>query len=114
MTQPFSLIPSSAAPANEGVSRAEGTAFRSPPHNYEAEHAILGAILVNNRNYEKVSEFLRPEQFVNPIHGRIFEVCGRLIDKGSQADPVTVKGFLEQDGALGEVGHLLGGHNLVW
>lgn len=36
-------------------------AHREPPHNLEAEQALLGAILLNNRAYELVSEFLRIE-----------------------------------------------------
>ena len=33
---------------------------RTPPRNLDAEQALLGAILLNNRAYERVSEFLRP------------------------------------------------------
>ena len=35
-----------------------GAGYRSPPHNFEAEMALLGAILVNNRAFERVQEFL--------------------------------------------------------
>ncbi len=38
-------------------------ALREPPHNIEAEKAVLGAIFAENRAYERVSEFLRPEHF---------------------------------------------------
>src|SRR3546814_2121205 len=44
---------------------AEPLAHREPPHNLEAEQALLGAVLVNNRAYERVSEFLRPEHFAD-------------------------------------------------
>ena len=33
--------------------------FRSAPHNIEAEQALLGAILVNNEAYYRVSDFLK-------------------------------------------------------
>ena len=46
---------------------------RIPPQNIEAEQAVLGAILVNNRALEKVSEFLQPIHFVHPVHGKIYE-----------------------------------------
>lgn len=78
--------------------------FREPPHNLEAEQALLGAILVNNRAYERVSEFLRPEHFADQIHGRIFEACSSLIEEGRQATPVTLKGIFDQVDALEEVG----------
>ena len=37
--------------------------YRSPPHNIEAEQALLGAILVNNAAFHRVSDFLLPEHF---------------------------------------------------
>ncbi|MGE5505576.1 MAG: replicative DNA helicase [Actinomycetota bacterium] len=79
-------------------------ALRTPPHNYEAEQALLGAVLLNNRAFEKVSEFLRAEHFAEPAHGRIFAACGKLIERGQIANPVTLKTYLEQDGALADVG----------
>ncbi len=77
---------------------------RLPPHNFEAEQALLGALLLNNKAYERVSEFLRPEHFAHAAHGRIFAAAGRLIERGQIANPTTLKGFFEQDGALTEVG----------
>jgi len=82
----------------------EPAAYREPPHNLEAEQALLGAVLINNRAYERVSEFLVPEHFADPVNGRIFEACGRLIDRGQIATPVTLKGMFDQDEALKEVG----------
>ncbi len=78
--------------------------YRPPPHNYEAEQALLGAIIENNLAYERVSEFLRPEHFADPLHGRIFEAIGRLVKRGQIADLVTLKNFFETDGSLAEVG----------
>ncbi len=78
--------------------------LRIPPHNLEAEQQLLGAILVNNRNLEKVSEFLRPEHFAEPAHARIFEACDKLIGRGQIADPVTLRSLLEHDPALAELG----------
>ena len=85
----------------------EGTAtqaFRVPPRNLEAEQALLGAILVNNRAYERVSEFLRPEHFADPIHGRIFAACARLIERGQIADGTTLKHVFDTDPDFAEIG----------
>lgn len=46
---------------------------RTPPHNFEAEAALLGAILNNNAAYERVSDILRPEHFADARHGRILK-----------------------------------------
>ena len=83
---------------------AEGLAYRVPPHNEEAEQALLGAILVNNRAFEKVSEFLRPEHFFDPAHARIFRDISILIERGQIANPVTLKDYAAQNAELTEMG----------
>ena len=83
---------------------AGAAGFRSPPHNYEAEQALLGAIIENNLAYEKVSEFLLAEHFAEPIHGRIFDAIGRLVRRGHIADLVTLKNYFESDSDLAEIG----------
>ncbi len=69
-------------------------AYRVPPHNVEAEQALLGAILVNNDAYDRVSDFLQAAHFSEEIHRRIFEVMSSLIRAGKIATPVTLKTFL--------------------
>ncbi len=81
-----------------------GPAFRTAPHNIEAEKSLLGAIFVNNRAYDRVSEFLRAEHFALASHGHIFEACVRMIERGQIADPVTLKRLFEQDEALANIG----------
>src|SRR5690242_10950314 len=78
--------------------------YRTPPHNNEAEQALLGAILVNNNAYHRVSEFLLPEHFADAVHGRIYAAAGKLIERGQVANPVTLKNLFDQDGALAEIG----------
>jgi replicative DNA helicase len=68
--------------------------FRAPPHNIEAEQALLGAILVNNEAFYRVSDFLEPKHFLEAIHQRIFELVSGLIRAGKLATPVTLKTFL--------------------
>ncbi len=84
--------------------RDDDLSFRTPPHNFEAEQALLGAVLVNNRTFERVSEFLRPEHFADPVHGRIYAAAGKLIERGQIANPITLKTFFESDGSLAEIG----------
>ena len=42
------------------------------PQNLEAEQALLGAILANNKAFEKVSEFLKPQHYDDPVHAKIY------------------------------------------
>ena len=74
------------------------------PQNIEAEQALLGALLANNKAFEKVSEFLRPEHFADPIHAKIYDIISKLISKGHIADVITLKNYFEQEGLLDEVG----------
>ena len=70
---------------NETASRSGANpdpAFRLAPHNVEAEQALLGAILVNNDAFDRVSDFLRAEHFSEELHRRIFDVASQLIRAG--------------------------------
>src|SRR5437660_4256548 len=71
--------------------------FRAAPHNIEAEQALLGAILVNNEAFYRVSDFLEPVHFFEPIHQEIFELASSLVRAGKVASPVTLKTFLPPD-----------------
>ncbi len=68
--------------------------YRVQPHNIEAEQALLGAILVNNDAFYRVSDFLLPDHFFEPIHQRIFELTASLIRAGKIATPITLKTFV--------------------
>src|SRR5882757_7344154 len=70
---------------------------REPPHNFEAEQALLGAILVNNAAYQRVAEFLKPEHFADPLHGKLFDALSRLIERGQVVSAITLKTYVEQD-----------------
>src|SRR5688572_26104020 len=71
--------------------------YRLAPHNIEAEQALLGAILVNNEAYYRVSDFLDPTHFFEPIHQKIYELSASLIRAGKVATPITLKTFLPGD-----------------
>src|SRR5947199_5027488 len=71
--------------------------YRIAPHNIEAEQALLGALLVNNEAFYRVSDFLEPGHFFEPLHQKLFELAGSLIRAGKVATPVTLKTFLPAD-----------------
>jgi len=92
--------PSNVTPLRPG----ESLPPRIPPHNYEAEQALLGAVLANNLVFDKVNEFLRAEHFADAVHGRIYEAIGKLIQRGQIANVLTLKNVFDQDEALAEIG----------
>ena len=81
-----------------------GLSQRLPPANLEAEQALLGALLANNKAYERVSEFLAGEHFADAVHGRIYSAIQRRVEAGQLADAVTLRAEFEHSGLLDEVG----------
>jgi len=75
-----------------------------PPANIQAEQALLGAVLANNRAFNLVAAYLRPEHFMDPVHGAIYKACAKLIAAGHLADAVTLKNVFSDQGQLAEVG----------
>src|SRR5690606_4049843 len=73
----------------------EPLSFRQPPHNIEAEQALLGAILINNEALDRVAGFLEPHHFYDPLHQQIYEIASKLIQAGKQATPITLRTFFE-------------------
>jgi len=98
-------ITAPAPPIDRDADSPMGTAaYREMPHSIEAEQALLGAILVNNEAYDRVSEFLTAEHFYEPLHARIFEAIAHLVVGGHLATPVTLKAHFDHDSALADVG----------
>jgi replicative DNA helicase len=84
-----------AAEAAENTASPDALPFRAAPYNLEAEQALLGAILVNNEAHDRVSGFLEPQHFYDPLHQQIYETAAKLIANGKQATPITLKTFFE-------------------
>lgn len=68
-----------------------------PPHNVQAEQALLGAIFINNEAFHRVSEFLEPKHFYEPAHQKIYELFQIIVGAGKAATPVTLKSSLPDD-----------------
>jgi replicative DNA helicase len=81
-----------------------GISQRQPPSNLQAEQALLGAILSNNKAFDRVATFLKPDHFYDPINGRIYEAIAARINTGRVADPVTLNAIFENSGVLEEAG----------
>jgi replicative DNA helicase len=86
-----------------GAGPAE-TPVQTLPCNVEAEAALLGALLLDNRLVEDVQLKLRADHFFEPLHGRIYEAILRLTDRSMVANPVTLKPLFEADEAMKQVG----------
>lgn len=74
------------------------------PINYEAEQELLGALLFANEILPRVATILRPEDFADHVHGRIFSAIAEQIRLGRAASPLTLKDQFDRDPALSSQG----------
>lgn len=85
-------------------SGALGIGSRLPPANLEAEQALLGGLLANNKAYDRVGTFLQPHHFADAAHGLIYDAIRRRVEAGQLADAVTLRNEFDASGALADVG----------
>ena len=64
--------------------------------NIDAEIALIGCILWDNRNYEKVSDFLNENHFVDETNKVIFYTIKNLLDKNILVSPITLNNYLPE------------------
>ena len=72
---------------------------RIPPHNLEAERALLGALLVEPDRVAETVEKLSSEDFFDPRHAAVFDAISTLASRGVAVELVTT---LEQVTAMGK------------
>ncbi|HLS60849.1 MAG TPA: replicative DNA helicase [Virgibacillus sp.] len=77
---------------------------RTPPHNIEAEQAVIGAIFLEPGAFSAASEILLAEDFYRASHQRIFQSMMTLSNKGEPIDLVTVTTLLSNEQVLDEAG----------
>jgi len=81
-----------------------GIQDRIPPHNDDAEKAVLGSMLIDDSAVTAVIQRLRPDDFYSTVNKRICEAILSLHAAGHRADLLTLKGELEKTGKLDESG----------
>jgi replicative DNA helicase len=74
------------------------------PRNIDAEAALLGALMIDNRIAEDIQLKLKPEHFHEPVHGRIYEAILKLVDRNMVANPVTLRPLFEADESMRQLG----------
>ncbi len=78
--------------------------YNLPPHNREAEEAVLGSVLINPEIYDDLAEFLCPDDFYIQRNGWIWQTFTSLREQGQPLDYLTVVNDLEQRNRLAEIG----------
>src|ERR671938_1161309 len=79
-------------------------AARVPPHDLDAEKAVIGAMLVSETAVAAVAERLRPEDFYSEVHRIIYGAMMRLYARGDPIDQLTLTNELRSVGDFEEAG----------
>ncbi|QNE30899.1 replicative DNA helicase [Sphingomonas sp. NBWT7] len=74
------------------------------PRNVEAEAAMLGAMMIDNRLADDIADQLDPQHFYEPVHGRVFAAIKTLRSNDMLATPVTLRPMFEADEGMRELG----------
>ncbi len=90
---------------DQQMNRLGSSTSRVPPHNLEAEEAVLGGLLFDNSAIHAISDVsLTAEDFYKESHQKIYQAIINLITKGNPADTLTVCEHLQSQNLLDRVG----------
>src|ERR1700761_4854456 len=79
-------------------------AGRVPPHDLDAEAAVLSAILLSREALDRVLEILKPEHFYSDANGRIYEAAQALALAGTPIDIISVASYLRDREKIAQIG----------
>jgi replicative DNA helicase len=81
--------------------------IRVPPHSVEAEQAVLGGLMLDNRAWDAIADRLLADDFYRRDHKLIFETIAELAARGEPFDAVTLSERLERKALADETGGLV-------
>jgi len=96
----------SIAGARRARDKAAVDDIRVPPHSVEAEQAVLGGLMLDNRTWDAIADRLVASDFYRRDHQLIFEGIAELGAKGEPSDAVTLSEWLERKGLAEQTGGL--------
>ncbi|MGM0571077.1 replicative DNA helicase [Marinobacter sp.] len=84
----------------------ETSRVKIPPHSVEAEQAVLGGLMLDNRRFDEVSEVITAGDFYRQDHRLIYAAVERLASESEPLDVVTLAEYLERAGDIEDAGGL--------
>ena len=78
--------------------------MRTPPHDTEAEKAVLGSLLLDPDAMSQIRDYLEARDFYAERHQHIYRAASELHDRGEPIDTVTLRSQLERNSLLGRSG----------
>lgn len=71
---------------------------------FEAEQQLIGCIMIDNRAFHRVSDIIGVEQFSDPTHAAIWEICATRIAADALVSPVVLKTLMANHKGLSDLG----------
>ena len=93
-------------PASDQFSGEQASGLRVPPHSIEAEQAVIGGLLLDNRAWEQIADKLVDEDFYRYDHRLMFAAIRELEARNEPFDAVTLSQCLDKNEQLDQVGGL--------
>ena len=84
--------------SSSATSELRPSGGRVPPHDLDAEAAVLSAVMLAQEAFDRVPEILRPEHFYSGANRRVYEAVLALQNESRPVDIVTVAGWLRDKG----------------
>ena len=81
----------------QSVQNKENEEISEKFQNFDAEIAVIGCLLWDNKSYEKIADFLTEDHFIDLNNKNIFKTIKRLLDKNILVTPITLKNYLEEN-----------------
>ena len=81
----------------QSVRNKENQEISEKFQNFNAEIAVIGCLLWDNKSYEKIADFLIEDHFIDLNNKNIFKTIKRLLDKNILVTPITLKNYLEEN-----------------
>jgi len=100
-------FPGSEFSASDLISEGQTSSLRVPPHSVEAEQAVIGGLLLDNRAWEQIADKLVDEDFYRFDHRLLFSAIRELESRNEPFDAVTLSQCLDKNGQLEQAGGLL-------
>ena len=93
-------------PSSDQLSEEQTSGLRVPPHSIEAEQAVIGGLLLDNRAWEQIADKLVDEDFYRYDHRLMFAAIRELESRNEPFDAVTLSQCLDKNEQLNQVGGL--------
>jgi replicative DNA helicase len=74
------------------------------PCSVESEQALIGAVLLQNSNLERVPSAFAAASFHDPVHARMWETIKQRVESGKVVTPITLKALMSEDPGFHEIG----------